>query len=268
MFKMAGVILLAYFAMVGVVYVMQPQLLYMPSSASFTTPQEQGLAYEDVRLETEDGETLHAWYVPSQADRGTVLFAHGNAGNITHRMDSIRIWHDLGFNTLIFDYRGYGESTGSPNEEGTYRDAAAAWTWLTDERNKSAGDIILFGRSLGAAVVTELATRTEPGALILESPFISVPELGAKLYPWLPVRTLSRFDYPIRDRMDEVHSPVLVIHSRDDDIVPFEQGRAVFEAANEPKTFFELSGGHNDGFLRAGDAYPQALDSFLRDVGL
>jgi hypothetical protein len=196
----------------------------------------------------------------------TLLFFHGNAGNISHRLDSIRIFADLGLDVFIFDYRGYGLSEGSPSEPGTYRDATAAWRWLTGERGLAPGQILLFGRSLGAAVALELATRVEPAGVILESAFTSVPDLGAAIYPWLPVRLLSRYRYDNLGRIASVRAPLLVVHSRGDEIVPFRQGQALFAAASEPKRFLELQGGHNDGFLASGVGYRRGLAEFLAGV--
>lgn len=257
---------LVYGAIVLLVYVMQPQLLYLPNLPTreiVTTPQDNGMPHQDVVLETEDGERIHAWYVPAPDARDTVLIAHGNAGNISHRIDTLRIWHRLGYNTLIFDYRGYGQSSGRPDEAGTYLDARAAWDWLTGERGIEPGSIVLFGRSLGTAVVAQLATQVGPGALVVASPFTSVPDLAAELYPWLPARYLSRYEYPVKRFVRDADCPVLVIHSREDEIIPFHHGQAIYAAAAEPKSLLELSGGHNEGFLRAGERYTRGIDDFL-----
>ena len=146
---------------------------------------------------------------------------------------------------------------------GTYLDVQAAWVYLTRERNIAPSRIILFGRSLGAAVAVHQAVVDPPGALIVESCFTSVPDIAAELYPFLPVRWLSRLDYNVQEKLQMVSCPVLVVHSRDDEIIPFRHGRALYAAANEPKQFLELRGGHNDGFLLAGQTYTQELDRFL-----
>jgi len=258
-----------YLAFVALVFLGQSRLLYLPDAAGrglAATPQAIGLGYENVHLRTEDGVSLHGWLVsaPVTVRRGmTLLFFHGNAGNISHRLDSIRIFADLGLDVFIFDYRGYGLSEGSPSEPGTYRDATAAWRWLTGERGLAPGQILLFGRSLGAAVALELATRVEPAGVILESAFTSVPDLGAEIYPFLPVRLLSRYRYDNLGRIASVRAPLLVVHSRGDEIIPFRQGQALFAAASEPKRFLELQGGHNDGFLASGVGYRRGLAEFL-----
>jgi fermentation-respiration switch protein FrsA (DUF1100 family) len=248
-------------------YFTQSRLLYypnLPSRAVVATPARIGLAYEEVALVTEDGVRLHGWFLPSGEDRrGVLLFFHGNAGNISHRLDSLRIFHDLGLAVLIFDYRGYGQSEGKVSEQGTYRDAEAAWRHLTAARGVPENEIVLFGRSLGAAVAAHLATRHRPRALVMESSFTSVPDLAAKYYRIFPVRWLSRFRYDARADLGSLRCPVLIVHSRDDEIIPASHGRALYEAAQAPKAFLELSGGHNDGFLVSGRSYTEGLDAFL-----
>ena len=196
-----------------------------------------------------------------------VLFCHGNAGNISHRLESIALFHRLGLSVLIFDYRGYGDSEGKPDEQGTYRDARAAWRHLRELRGVAGDDIILFGRSLGAAVAAWLAARERPRAVILESAFTSAASLGAEHYPWLPVDLLLRHRYDTLARVSEIRAPLLVVHSRDDEIVPFHHGRALFDAAAEPKRLLEIRGGHNDGFLASGAVYRDALAAFLAAAG-
>jgi fermentation-respiration switch protein FrsA (DUF1100 family) len=252
-----------YLGIVALMYVSQSRQVYFPVSTLVTTPAAHGMAYEDVFFETEDGLRLHAWMVPAPQPRGVLLFFHGNAGNISHRIDSIRIFRDLGLSVFILDYRGFGRSEGRPSEVGTYRDAMAAWRQLSEELGVPPGQIVVFGRSLGAAVAAWLAARESPAAVILESPFTSAPDLGAELMPWLPVRWLLRFEYDTRAAVADIRAPLLVIHSRDDEIVPFHHGRAVFEAGAEPKEFAEIRGGHNDGFLRSLPQYEAALRAFL-----
>ena len=248
---------------VGGFWWFQGNLIHLPMGEPDRVPSDLGMPYDDVRLETDDGETLHAWWVQAEDAESTILFFHGNAGNIGHRLDSIRIFHDLGYNVLIVDYRGYGESTGSPSEEGLYKDALTAYHWLRHEQALTSDDLVLFGRSLGAAVASWLATQQPAAGLIVESGFISIPELGAELYPFLPVRPLARYDYATVDHLSLVSAPVLVVHSPDDDIVPFRHGQALFQAANEPKSMLEISGDHNSGFLTSGDYYTDGLRHFL-----
>ena len=256
----------AYAVVLLALFVFQSRLVYfpnMPSRALGPGPDSIGLAYEPVEIFTEDEIKLDGWYVPAQQPRGVVLFFHGNAGNISHRLDSLRIFNALNLDTLIFDYRGYGRSEGKVSEQGTYRDGEAAWRYLTEKRGIAAAEIVIFGRSLGAAIAAYVASRHKPGALILESGFVSVPEMAAALYPWLPARRLARIKYPTGGYLQAVSCPVLVVHSRDDEIIPFDQGRKLVEIASEPKHFLELRGGHNDGFLVSGRRYLDSFDNFL-----
>ncbi len=263
------VIVGGYCALALYVFLMQPKLIYYPGVPGRTleaTPAVIGMDYEELTFSTTDGEQLHAWFIPHSQARATLLFAHGNAGNISHRLDSIQVFHELGLNVLIFDYRGYGQSTGKPGENGTYRDADAAWAYLTETRGIDPGKIILFGRSLGAAVIADLATRTVPAGVILESAFLSVPDMAATIYPWLPVRWLASYRYDNGDKVTRITQPLLIIHSRGDEIIPFEQGERLFRRASEPKQFLELRGRHNDGFYVSRDEYLAALGAFLERI--
>ena len=245
---------------------MQAKLLYypdVPSRKLTASPADIGLEYESVTINTSDGIDIHGWFMPAQQARGALLFFHGNAGNISHRLDSLKIFHDLGFATLIIDYRGYGRSQGSISEQGTYLDAEAAWNYLTQTRKIPAHRIVVFGRSLGGPIAAYTATRQTPGALILESTFTSVPDMAARLYPIFPVRLLSRFQYNTGKMLLSVSSPVLIIHSPDDEIIPFENGQKLLMNAKEPKKILKISGGHNEGFLDSGKAYIGGINSFI-----
>lgn len=265
LWNIAVPVAIAYAAIVLLVFVFQSRLVYFPQIGRelSVTPQAYGLDFESVSITTEDGETLHAWWVPAPAARGTVLFFHGNAGNISHRIDYLLMFRKLGYATLIFDYRGYGNSTGTPSEAGTYRDAAAAWRWLTQTRGIPPGDIVFAGESLGAAVASGLAVQHPPRALVLLSTFTSAPDLGAQVYPLIPVRLISRFSYDNLAYVRQIKVPVLVAHSRDDDIIPFAHGRRIFEAASEPRQFLEMRGGHNDGFVFMREEWVKVLAAFL-----
>jgi uncharacterized protein len=260
-----------YAALVAFLWFRQESLVFLPGIPSrqlAATPQDIGLDYEALRIATADGEELDAWFLPAREERAVLLFFHGNAGNISHRLDSLRIFHGLGLSVLIFDYRGYGQSTGRPTEQGTYEDALAAWRHLVEERGIDSRRVILFGRSLGGAVATWLATEHRPRGLIVESTFRSVPDLAAELYWFLPVRRLARVEYPVEGLLPAVEAPVLVIHSRDDEIIPYRHGQALYEAANEPKQLLELAGDHNTGFLLSEPFYAAGLEVFLASLGL
>ncbi len=267
--SIVSVFAIGYAVLAAALFFYQPNLLYfpdMPTREIEATPGDIGLEFEALTLTTRDDEQLDAWFIPADPARAVVLFCHGNAGNISHRLESIRLFHELGLSVLIFDYRGYGQSTGKPTEKGTYRDADAAWDYLVEQRGISAEHIILFGRSLGASIAADLATRQSAAVVVLESAFTSVPDIAAKLYPWLPVRWLSRYQYDTRKKLASIHSPVLIVHSRDDEIISYSNGEQLFEAAREPKQFLPLRGGHNDGFLVSGKDYIRGLDTFIGDV--
>lgn len=255
----------AYGILVGLMYLGQERLMYMPTSTLVTTPGQHGMDYEDVHMTARDGVRLHGWYIPAQDPRGVLLFFHGNAGNISHRMESIRIFRDLGLSVFIIDYRGYGESEGRPGEAGIRKDARAAWNHLREERGIPAHEIVIFGRSLGAAVAAELAARKQPGAVILESAFTSAADLGAEVYSFLPIRSLLRHRYEVRGVLAEVTSPLLIAHSRHDEIVSFDHARRLMDAAHDAAVLLEMEGGHNDGFLRTGARYMHGLDTFLEN---
>jgi fermentation-respiration switch protein FrsA (DUF1100 family) len=237
--------------------------MYFPTRGLSATPADYGLEYESVNFTTEDGLKLHGWWIPAEAERAILLFFHGNAGNIADRLDSIGIFHRLGLTVFIPDYRGYGLSEGSPSEQGTYLDALAASRYVTEERGVAPSRVVIFGRSLGAAVATMLASKHPPQALILESAFTSVPDMAARLFPLLPARLVLGMKYDNLKRIEQIRCPLLVIHSRDDEIIPFEHGRRLFEKANDPKRFLEIRHGHNDGFVLSGPLYINGLSEFL-----
>lgn len=269
MWRLLAAALLAYSILVLLTCALQSKLLYLrsvPGRELEAAPSDAGLPFDQVRIETADGVRLHGWYLPAQPARATLLFFHGNAGNISHRLDSLRIFHDVGLSVLIIDYRGYGRSEGTPSERGTARDARAAWRYLVTERGAEPERIVVFGRSLGAAVAAELARDVAPGALILESAFTSVPDIAQEAYWFLPARWLSRFEYTTAEYVKEIAAPVLVIHSEDDEIIPFHHGRTVFDAANEPKQLLVLRGDHNTGFLLSASCYRQGIDEFLSEL--
>jgi len=262
-------LLIGYGLLLLLVYFIQPRLLFLagvPGRELTATPARLGLDYRDVYLETSDGESLHGWWLTHEDPRATVLFFHGNAGNISHRLESLRIFHDLGVNILIVDYRGYGRSTGKPSEPGLYRDADAAWRWLTADLGIAGEDIVVFGRSLGGAVASELAARVGAAGLIVESAFTSAPDIAAELYWWLPVRLLSRMQFNTAEHIDRSRLPILIIHSPDDEIIPFSHGQRLSEIVGERGRLLTIQGGHNTGFLESGRRYREGLERFLRRI--
>ena len=238
--------------------------LYFPDRTLTSHPGTYGIPYDTVWLKAADGVRLHGWFVEGEKQGPVLLFFHGNGGNISHRMDKLLIFRKLGASILIFDYRGYGLSRGVPTETGTYRDAEAAYAHLTAERRVPPGRIVFYGESLGCGVALELALRHNPRALILESALTSVGDMGRLVYPFLPVRWLVRFRYDNLAKIRRIRCPVLVMHSPEDEIVPYAMGRRLFEAAPEPKRFLETRGDHNEGFVISGEGYREGLRKFLQ----
>ncbi|MBI1388572.1 MAG: alpha/beta fold hydrolase [bacterium] len=235
--------------------------VWVPRRDLIADPSQIGLEYEIVTLHAADGATLSAWYLPHPEARASLLFCHGNAGNISYRLEALRQFHSLALNVFIFDYRGYGVSRGRLSEKGTYLDAAAAYEWL---KGKTPGlPLVVFGRSLGAATAVDVASAQRPDALIFESGFTSIPGLGREIYPMLPVKWVSAIHYDNLAKISRVRAPMLVIHSPDDELIPFHHGREIFAAANPPKEFLEIAGLHNEGFLLSEDRYLEGIDRFL-----
>lgn len=258
------VLLLALFN--GWMYMQQPSMIFFPQKALDETPAAWGLEYAEVSLNTADNVRLHGWYLPNPGSDKALLFFHGNAGNISHRGASVEIFHRLGMNVLIFDYRGFGASRGRPDESGLYEDARAAWRFLREEKGFDSEDIILFGRSLGGAVATKLASEVHPAGLILESSFSSARDMASEIMPLISRIVFLRFSFNTLDIIDRIHCPLLVLHSPGDEVIPFGQGEKIFRAAREPKTFVALQGGHNGGYLLSQPGYEQALEAFIRKV--
>jgi uncharacterized protein len=259
----AGMMLLiAYSIIMGAIYFKQDSMIYFPEKEILQTPQSINLDYRKVNFQTKDNINISGWHIPASPEKGVLLFCHGNAGNISHVIEYIRIFHEMGFSALFFDYRGYGESDGKPSEEGTYLDAEAAWDYLVQQENLPE-KIVVYGQSLGSAIATEVTIRKNPAALIIESSFTSIPDIGAKFYPWLPVKLLSKYQYSTITKIGMIKSPKLIIHSQDDEIVPFQQGRMLYEKASQPKDFLEIRGGHNDGFLFSSVIYKDGLMKFF-----
>lgn len=270
-FKILAGVAACYLAVVAWVYTSQRRMLYIPSQSEIGTPGDMGMPYEDVRLTNSLGTRLHGWYVEHETPRFTVLFSHGNAGNISHRLASIRLFRDLGLSVFVYDYSGYGRSGGEPSEEATQADARAAWDWLVREKGSSPESIILFGRSLGGAVSARLAADlhsqgVNPAGMVLESTFTSVPDMGAYIYPWLPVRLLAKYRYNSKDALESLSLPILFGHSPDDEIIPYAIGRSLYESYGGPKRFLKMRGDHNTGYVLMETVYPAELDRFLHSL--
>ncbi len=260
------VLVVAYSALGWTLYFMQPSFMYSPVRTITYTPDELSLDFEDVFFNTEDGLLLNGWYIPAPNATFTVLFCHGNGGNIMHRLDTLNIFYNLGLNCFIFDYRGYGKSKGKPNEQGIYLDAKAAYKWLTNQKKIPPQKIIIFGRSLGGSIAAYLAAKLKCRCLALESTFTSYVDMGRKFYPYMPVRWFARFSYRTIDYIKKVTCPVLIIHSRNDELVPFEFGQELYQAANDSATFVEINGNHNDGFLVSAEKYKTTWADWIKTM--
>ena len=255
------------------IYFAQALFIYapnMPSRELDMTPKDIGLDFEDVYLNTKDNQTIHSWFIPVGSGNyqinKTILFMHGNAGNISHRLETIQIFHRLGFNFFIFDYRGFGNSTGSPSENGTYLDADAAWSYLLNEKNLTPDKIILAGRSIGGGVASELARNVSPAMLILESTFTSMTDVSAIHYPFMPTNLIVKHKYETINKLKYIACPVVIIHSVSDEVIPFSHSKTNFENAKQPKKFIELRGGHGNGFLYSKDVYVNGLQEAFESM--
>lgn len=243
--------------------------VYFPFSSFQETGAALGRPWEDVSFEAADGTKLNGWFFPSDTNspraRWAVLLCHGNAGNISHRLEYYDLLLRLGVSVFAFDYRGYGRSRGSPSEEGTYQDAEAAYGWLRD-RSFEPPAIIALGESLGGAVASELALRVPLGGVILVSTFTSIPAVGAELFPWLPVRRLCTIQYDTLSKLPRLKVPVLILHSRSDTIIGYHHAERNFASANEPKVFCEIQGDHNDTLEAGLEHCRKGIDQFLASL--
>lgn len=246
------------------------RFLYYPTSRWVMTPADLGLEAEDVFLTPEPGVRLHSWFFPRPKPLATLLFCHGNTGNVSHRLENVARLLQAGFQVLLFDYRGYGHSSGRPSELGLYQDAATAWAYLVEQTDTVGAPRVIFGRSLGGAVAIDLATRADADAqmlsvrLVVESTFTSVQAMAHVLFP-LPLPALP-VKYDSLSKIKRLQMPLLVIHGEMDKLIPSVEGRALFEAAPEPKTWYPIAGaGHNDTYLVGGEAYSRRLVAFVTD---
>jgi uncharacterized protein len=269
-FSLRRLIIIAVATYVGVcilVGVFERRLIYFPTRDYDATPSDIGLDYQSVTFMSNDGVNLTGWYVPNEVATRTILFFHGNAGNISHRLTTIQTLHRLGYNVFIFDYRGFGQSDGSPSESGLYADARAALQYLTQTQKQPVERIVFCGRSLGGAVAIELATHHAPRALVVESTFTELADVGRIHYPFLPVKLILRDRFKSIERIGKLTCPKLILHGADDTLIPIELGRKLFDAAAEPKQFIETPGGHNEAGFTYSTEFTDKLGEFLSREG-
>ncbi|MBL9137627.1 MAG: alpha/beta hydrolase [Verrucomicrobiales bacterium] len=239
--------------------------VYQPSRSWAVTPDALGWRWQDVRFQTADGVELSGWFLPAPDGARhanlAVLVSHGNGGNISHRVSLYELLLDLGLNVFAYDYRGYGQSRGRPTEQGTYRDAEAALEWL-QRHGFAKSQILAHGESLGGGIAAELALRhPDLRGLILRSTFTSLPDLGKELFPILPVGLVATIHYDTRSKLPAIRVPVLILHSRDDTLIPFHHAEANFAASTGAKRLAEIRGDHND----QPDASPALYADAIRD---
>jgi fermentation-respiration switch protein FrsA (DUF1100 family) len=250
-------------------YFFQEKVVFIPSRNMVMSPEDVNLAYEDVYIEVAPGEKINAWFIPT-ADSSvcpgrvrTVLFCHGNAGNISRRVYTAQFLTGLGVNVLLYDYRGYGLSDGSPSEDNVYADTRAVYDWLRQVKGVAPSELFLFGRSLGGAVAVELARHVECAGLIVESSFTSSAELGQRMFPIMPVKLLTRFKFDSISKIGRLDCPILIAHSPVDELIPYEMGRKLYETATSDKRFIDLVGSHNERLSLENDLYINGLRDFL-----
>lgn len=238
-------------------------LIFFPTKSWEAHPEAYRLQYENLTFKTEDEISLSGWFFPAKKQSPIILFLHGNAGNISHRLDKIRPFVERGYAVFIIDYRGFGKSEGSVSEEGTYKDARAAYEYLNKVKNIPPDQIVAYGESIGSAVAVDLATRVSLAGLILEAPFTQISDMAKTHYPFIPTKILKT-RYDSLSKISSVQTPLLILHGTDDEIVPFRLGQKLFEAANEPKAFYAISGGtHNESFFIGGKEFWDVIFDFL-----
>jgi hypothetical protein len=243
----------------------EKKFIFFPDKKILETPADISLAYEDIYLLTPDGIKINGWFVPFLGARSTLLWFHGNAGNLSHRVDQLRHIHrKLKLNVLMIDYREYGRSEGSVTEEGTYQDALASYDYLATRTDIDPKRIVVFGQSLGAAVAVELAIQRKVYGLILEAPFTSIKDMARVTLPWLPIGPLLTTRYDSLSKIGRIEAPLLILHGDRDEIIPYSQGRQIFEVARESKTFYTITAaGHNDTYVVGGQSYFEAIAYFI-----
>lgn len=267
-FRRVGIALAVCIGLILVLYWFEHSQVYCPARELEATPAELRRTFEDVHFKASDGTELHGWFFPADTNspraRIAFLICHGNGGNISHRLGLCTALLKTGASVFVFDYRGYGQSHGRPGEEGTYRDAQAAHVWLR-QKGFHGENIIAFGESLGGGVVSELALRETLGGMVLQSTFTSIPDIGGELFPWLPVRWMSTIKYDTHTKLPRINVPVLVLHSRADDLTRFHHAEKNFAVANEPKIFVELRGTHNEAVWEQAELR-EGTEKFLKLV--
>jgi len=242
--------------------------VFFPDRPFRATPADWGLNVEEVSFEAEDGMRLHGWFFSLDNNAPIILFSHGNAGNISHRLENVKLLLDQGLRVFIYDYRGYGRSRGRPSEKGIYQDGLAAYDYLIRRKRISPDSIISFGRSLGAAAAIEIAMRREVRSLIIESAFTSTRDMAKQMFPFQLLWPALPANYNNLKKIKSIYVPKFIIHGEADELVPFSMGQRLYGAAPAPKFFYPIPrAGHNDTYLVGGKDYFDAFSRFARDSG-
>lgn len=263
----AAVVAVAFWTVILMIF--EEQFIYFPFpyDEEDYKPAQRLLKAQDIWFHADDGVKLHAWFVPADRPIATLVMSHGNAGNLAHRYELLKRLQSVGLSTFIYDYRGYGLSNGSPNEEGVYKDGVAAFDAALKVAGVDSLPVILFGTSLGGAVAVDVATQRQADGLILEATFTSARDMAETLYPFLPVKYLLRTGFNSVEKIKAIHIPLLSIHGERDSIVPKRLGFALYLAANHPKAFYEIPGAdHNDTFLVGGQTYLEYIRNFAQSL--
>lgn len=240
---------------------LEETFLYFPEREFLATPDSVGLDYQDQFFQTSSGRKLHGWFIPHSQTKVTFLFFHGNAGNISHRLEKLKIFHDMGVSTFIIDYSGYGQSEGKPSEENLYEDGEASFNYAIQNLNLDPKKLFLYGESLGSAVAIELAIQKEVAGIILEGAFTTLKDLARNHMPFLAL--LAKTQYNNLEKIAQVQVPILFIHAKLDEISPFEQALQLYQKSPSRKEHLWLEeGGHNDAFWLGRKAYAKALQTF------
>ena len=261
-FKWVVWVIVVFLLLIGYVRYIESHAIFYPMKGIDLTPKYLDLAFEDIYLTTADNFKINGWFIPADKARYTVLFFHGNAGNLSHRLEKIMIMHQMRLNVFIIDYRGYGRSQGKPTEAGMYLDARCAYDYLVDKRKLSPEQIILYGESLGNGAVVHLAAESKVAALVIESGFSRGRDVAKSVYWFVPNFFFSN-SFDSLTKIKKVSAPKLFIHSRNDEIVPLRLSKKLYAAAGEPKEFCEIIGSHNTAYMDSREAYVSGLGSFI-----
>jgi uncharacterized protein len=244
--------------------VFEDRILYDP------TPEVRsltGCTVKNIELRAADGTAIHGLWFPREHTQGAVLILHGRQGNLGDDFgpDDLAGWHnEVGVSAFIFSYPGYGKSGGAPSEAGCYAAAEAAYAWLTKTQHVPPAEVLLYGRSLGSAVAVDVASRHPHRALLLVTPFTSLPDVADSRFPLLPTQLLMRNRFPSRSKIADCTQPLLIVHGTEDRLVPFAMGKELFEAANEPKRFVPVAGAHHENVITP--EFFATIRLFLEDV--